>query len=470
MGICSSSSSTSDNINKLWKNIQLNESIGNGGFANIKKGYYVTKKKNIAVKILNINHCLSRSNGIEMLKNEIETLKLLTYNPHISNLYLAYHDYIHCYLALDLFEGGDLRYYISARQCFKEKQIAFVIGCISSALSHIHSKGVLHRDVKPENILFDSHGYPKLIDFGVSCICEDSSLSCNYSSGTLSYLAPEVLTSSHIHGKGSDYWSLGIVLYEMLYLSKPWKSHCPKEFVRFIEEYYGGNGGSKSNTRRLNSVTYCIQESNDSIDDVPHPNTLLTHSTQSYHSESTEYFIETPPCITENCELPPHLTVPLNEYSAYGQYISAECLNLLSGLLDIRLDKRLGSSFSGTVQFLKHSWWKFTQTPLDGLMKCEKESDLKKFSSPIIVDTATIQETIKWTNKMNSMPISVAKPDIAYESKSSSSFHFPTSINGLRNSFSLQSPSNKNQYVVPVNYSENVSLVLDRYSYVGPLF
>lgn len=459
----------SKNSSRIWKSFILSDIIGNGGFAIIRKGYYNKKKFSYAIKILNIQNCLSRSNGIEMMKLEVETLKLISYNPHISNLHFAYHDYINCYLILDLFEGGDLRYYISIRQCFKEKQIAFVIACISSALNHIHSKGVLHRDVKPENILFDTSGFPKLTDFGVSCICEDSSLSCNFSSGTLSYLAPEVLTSSHTHGKGSDYWSLGIVFYEMLYLSKPWKSHCPKEFVRFIEEYYGGDTSSnkKSSTRRVNSVTYYVQESNDSIDDVPHPNTLLTHSTHSYHSASTDYFIESPPIIADTNEnLPPHLTILLNEYGAYGQYISAECLNILSGLLDIRLDKRLGSSLSGTLQFFKHSWWKYTQTPLDNLMKCEKNEDLQKFISPIIVDTATIQETIKWTNKMNALP--QMKPEIAHESKSSaSSYSFPVSINGLRNTFSLHS-NTKNQYIVPVDYSDNVSSVLEKYSYIGP--
>lgn len=483
-------------LGEIWKQIHLDEVIGTGGFATIRKGIYKPKKQHVAVKIIGIQLCLNRSNGLDMIRTELEALKLVSSCPHLTNLHFAYHDYLNCYLVMDLFLGGDLRYYLTARQRFKENQISFVIGCIGTALDHIHNKGVLHRDVKPENILFDSHGFPKLTDFGVSYVCEDSSLCCTLSSGTLSYLAPEILTSSHVHGKGADYWSLGVVMFEMLYLSKPWKTHCPKEFVKYIEEYYNGE---KLRTRRYNSVTHYVEESHDSQDECPHlPNNLVSQSTHSHPSFSIDYhphahryptFTSFNQSFEENDrdhvrELPSSLTVPLNEYTAYGQYISNDCLSILSGLLDIRLERRLGSSQSSTISFFNHPWWELTQTPLHLFQQAETESQLLSIQSPVRIDTYTVQETIKWSNKLNLIPL--LKPEAVSEishsqslqsnTHSTANFSIPLPFSdGLRLSFSWKGwkdrgcKTKNNSAIIPMNYSDNVMSVLENYFYLGPL-
>ena len=108
-----------------------------------------------------------------------------------------------CYLALDLKTGGDLRYYLKKRYVFSEKDVAFYVSCLSSALHHIHGKNIIHRDVKPgqcfhffpqqdrikfshlcasflvsfslENIILDDRGFPHLADFGVAHVQTDFS-------------------------------------------------------------------------------------------------------------------------------------------------------------------------------------------------------------------------------------------------------------------------------------------------------
>ena len=65
-------------------------------------------------------------------------------------------------MVLDLKSGGDLRYYLRKRFIFKEVDVAFYVACISSALEFVHSKNILHRDVKPENIILDGRGFPHL--------------------------------------------------------------------------------------------------------------------------------------------------------------------------------------------------------------------------------------------------------------------------------------------------------------------
>ena len=73
-------------------------------------------------------------------------------------------------MVLDLKCGGDLRYYLRKKIVFDEKDVAFYVACLSSALHHIHSMKILHRDVKPENIILDERGYPHLAGrFHVPC-------------------------------------------------------------------------------------------------------------------------------------------------------------------------------------------------------------------------------------------------------------------------------------------------------------
>jgi serine/threonine protein kinase len=219
--------------------------IGGGGFSNVHSAMHIQTKKWYAIKEISLKDAMRQKNGLFMIQNELKIMKTIGSNSSFTKLHYAFRDMKTCYLVFDLLTGADLRYHLRKRHHFSEGGIAFLIGCLSSALHFLHSKGIIHRDVKPENILLDANGFPYLIDYGVSYMTpvpiEDGSSSplprllCYESSGTRQYLSPEVFTRNHAHGIESDFWSLGVVMYELLFQKRPFEKHCPIEMIEFAE-------------------------------------------------------------------------------------------------------------------------------------------------------------------------------------------------------------------------------------------
>lgn len=83
--------------------------------------------------------------------------------------------------------------------------------------------------------MFDHNGFPHLTDFGVSYVCTSTELVCNLSSGTKQYLAPEIFMKSHVHGPESDFWSLAVLIYEIMFGRRPFEKHVPREFIAHVE-------------------------------------------------------------------------------------------------------------------------------------------------------------------------------------------------------------------------------------------
>lgn len=118
--------------------------------------------------------------------------------------------------------GGDLRFHIS-RKTFTEEAVRFWISQLGCALRYIHKQGIVHRDVKPDNVLLDSEGHVHLADFNVaSDITPGKPLTSK--SGTLAYLAPEVYAGKGYYSE-VDWWSLGVLFYECIYNKRPFEAN-----------------------------------------------------------------------------------------------------------------------------------------------------------------------------------------------------------------------------------------------------
>lgn len=152
-------------------------------------------------------------------------------HPFIVKLNYAFQTEGKLFLVLDFIRGGDLFTRLNHEVMFTEEDVKFYLAESLLALTHLHSLGIIYRDLKPENILLDEEGHIKLTDFGLSKEALDDKA---YSfCGTVEYMSPEVIARQG-HTKSADFWSLGVVMYEMLTGTLPFHGEDRKETMHQI--------------------------------------------------------------------------------------------------------------------------------------------------------------------------------------------------------------------------------------------
>lgn len=169
--------------------------------------------------------------SINSIRMERAILKDIHYN-FISNLYFSFQDKDFLYLIIDYYPGGDLRFYLEQNIQFNEKQIKFFVANIVLSLRYLRLNNILHRDIKPDNLVFDKKGYLNLTDFGISKKVKNNKI-IKDKSGTPGYLSPEVFTGKN-QTFSSDYFSLGIIIYELIFLERPFKGKTKQELAENI--------------------------------------------------------------------------------------------------------------------------------------------------------------------------------------------------------------------------------------------
>lgn len=126
--------------------------------------------------------------------------------------YATWQDETNLYMLMDYVVGGELFTYLRRAGRFVNDTARMYAAMVVMALEYLHSKNILYRDLKPENLLIDKQGYLKICDFGFAKHVEDRTWTL---CGTPEYLAPEIIQSKG-HGKAVDWWALGVLLFEML--------------------------------------------------------------------------------------------------------------------------------------------------------------------------------------------------------------------------------------------------------------
>lgn len=129
--------------------------------------------------------------------------------------------------------GGDLRFHLN-RKTFGEDVVRFWIAELCSAVAHLHSQGIVHRDIKPDNVLLDEKGHAHLTDFNIGCKLTPEKPYLTSQSGTVAYMAPEVFRATGGYGTSVDWWAIGVVFYECIYGKRPFQTDSLNDLKRAI--------------------------------------------------------------------------------------------------------------------------------------------------------------------------------------------------------------------------------------------
>lgn len=152
-----------------------------------------------------------RLKQVEHMNSERRILEKVRH-PFIVELHATYQDNLNVYMLLTYVPGGELFSHLRRAGRFSPDVTRFYLASIVLAIEYLHSKNIIYRDLKPENLLLDRSGYLRIADFGFSKVVEDRTFTL---CGTPEYLAPEIVLSQG-HGKAVDWWALGILAFEML--------------------------------------------------------------------------------------------------------------------------------------------------------------------------------------------------------------------------------------------------------------
>jgi predicted ATPase len=193
------------------KNLELLELLGLGGAAEVYRALDLVQQREVAVKILNQR---AEPDLVARFIREGQVLSRL-HHPHIVQVYRTGEEGGRRYLVMELVRGGSLRERLQ-RGPLPWREAVEVALQVAQALEHAHAHQVIHRDLKPGNILFDDQGRAKLTDFGLAHL-EDASAMTRTGTvmGTVLYLSPEQAVGQHVDAR-SDLYALGAVLFEML--------------------------------------------------------------------------------------------------------------------------------------------------------------------------------------------------------------------------------------------------------------
>ncbi|KAL8896476.1 MAG: hypothetical protein Q9207_007685 [Kuettlingeria erythrocarpa] len=162
---------------------------------------------------------------VEQTKTERAILESINRHPYVVKLFYAFQDQERLYLILEYAQGGELFTRMLTEGMFPEETAAFYMAELILALNHLHhTVGVVYRDLKPENILLDADGHLLLTDFGLSKVAVDGDYRCRSMTGTLEYMAPEVIQQQS-YGAEVDWWSFGVLGFELLVGNSPFHAN-----------------------------------------------------------------------------------------------------------------------------------------------------------------------------------------------------------------------------------------------------
>uniref|UniRef100_A0A671N1M7 Protein kinase C n=1 Tax=Sinocyclocheilus anshuiensis TaxID=1608454 RepID=A0A671N1M7_9TELE len=213
-------------------NFTLHKMLGKGSFGKVFLAELKGTGQFFAVKALKKDVVLM-DDDVECTMVERRVLSLAWEHPFLTHLYCTFQTKENLFFVMEYLNGGDLMFHIQACHRFDLPRSTFYAAEIVCGLQFLHSKGIVYRDLKLDNILLDIDGHIKIADFGM---CKENisgeARTCTFC-GTPDYIAPEILLGQK-YGTSVDWWSFGVLLYEMLIGQSPFHGHDEEELFQSI--------------------------------------------------------------------------------------------------------------------------------------------------------------------------------------------------------------------------------------------
>ncbi|KAJ3602447.1 hypothetical protein NHX12_030202 [Muraenolepis orangiensis] len=206
------------------------ETLGKGTYGKVKKAKERSGRM-VAIKSIR-KEKIKDEQDLVHIRREIEIMSSLSH-PHIITIYEVFENKDKMVIVMEYASRGDLYDYIGETQKITEREARHFFRQIVSAVHYCHQNGIVHRDLKLENILLDGNGNIKIADFGLSNLYHDDEYLQTFCGSPL-YASPEIVNGRPYRGPEVDTWSLGVLLYTMVHGTMPFDGNNHKTLVRQI--------------------------------------------------------------------------------------------------------------------------------------------------------------------------------------------------------------------------------------------
>ncbi|XP_007902299.1 serine/threonine-protein kinase 33 [Callorhinchus milii] len=244
---------------------KFEQNLGKGSFGVVIQATHIPTSTKWAIKILNKEK--AGSSGVRMLEREVAILKMVNHN-HIIQLEEVYETSRKVYLVIEFCELGELKGIVAKKGHLNEPETKHIISSLASAIFYLHKNGIVHRDLKLENILVKSNDNAddndlklniKVTDFGLSVLRDGAGVGgksmLQDTCGTPLYMAPEIM-NNYDYSQQCDIWSIGIIMYTLLCGQAPFTAKSQEKLYEEIRK--GELDFSHSCLKSISESAHCV--------------------------------------------------------------------------------------------------------------------------------------------------------------------------------------------------------------------
>ena len=211
---------------------KIEETIGEGTYGKVKLATHIKLNEKVAIKFIDKKKLTNKGDD-ERMKNEISIITQLNH-PNILKAFEVFEDETNYYIVMERPIRGDLFNYICSKGRLSMDEASFIFYQIVNGIQYLHANKIVHRDMKPENIMLTQDMIVKIGDFGLSKYYKSTEVKLKTNCGSPCYSAPEVLRGNRYKPKPIDIWGLGIILYCMVCGELPFEDDKEDILIRKV--------------------------------------------------------------------------------------------------------------------------------------------------------------------------------------------------------------------------------------------